>query len=168
MSEKMVTLSNECEAMRWNPLPFIHSVPPSSYCQLASNIVSSSYIALSLFSLSVLHTPHVQQLAWFWESVAPIYSATLYTNGVQAFVILWPNMYQDQGQQHVVAGEGAINVAWLHTLSEAKEHRGFGTKTLSLHLYAFIRQKSFTTSIDEPLFIIQNGFVVAIYDKERF
>ena len=61
------------------------------------------------------------------ESVAPIYSATLYTNGVQAFVILWPNMYQ--GQQHVVAGEGMISVAWLHTLSEAKEHRGFGTKT---------------------------------------
>ena len=99
-----------------------------------------------------LHTSHWVYRHWVcythymysnWldsESVAPIYSATLYTNGVQAFVILWPNMYQDQGQQHVVAGEGMISVTWLHTLSEAKEHRGFGTKTLSLHLYVFIRQ----------------------------
>ena len=98
---------------------------------------------------------------WFdSRSVVSICSATLYTNGVQTFLFLWPNMYQDQGHQHVVAGEGMISVAWSHTLSEAKEHLGLGPKTnfifasiIILHYHLFIRQTSFTiiVSVISPL-----------------
>ena len=89
-------------SLRWNPLPFIHSAP-----------LNTETVALIL-----------------WKSSCRTFAVAIVTlwpqrcvHAMPAFMILRPDT--SQCIEPAATTTVLISVAWLHTLSEAKEHLGF-------------------------------------------